>query len=361
LSYTKQNFTNGTVLNADHLNNIENQIVKNEENILNKADVSHDHNDKYYTESEIDSKFTAKANKTPSLTDDQKAQLVELAGLYTNSNNRKKFKYDGGTLRDSYLGGDSAFIVDGENGTRIKINCGLYCGLLWAGVTPETFIKDINNPSEFTGELSFMDKFDWGYEFIYPNNVACGVVKDDDTPYGLISIIENGEPKIYEQAGSYTTYYNPNSTNSLHQTNFSFMTAADMANELYIGGYEVQMKDVEVGDLLFFTAKSISDGHDDYDEAMRFRNITHVAMVTDVINVDDDNRAKRIWFTESTSMLGDDWPIATLKDTGGDATITRLAYLTNRIVMVGRHPAAFGMLSNITDKRFTQLKKNTNS
>lgn len=43
MSYEKQNFVNGLVLMAEHLNKIEDQIALNEDSINTKADVNHTH------------------------------------------------------------------------------------------------------------------------------------------------------------------------------------------------------------------------------------------------------------------------------------------------------------------------------
>lgn len=316
-----------------------------------KANISHNHDDIYYTENEMDNKLSVKVDKTPSLTDVQKKALTDLADLYNK--NRLSFKYSGPTLRNSYLN-SSAF-----EESRVKVNCGLYCGLLWAGVHPNTFLNYIDNQSAFDGTLEKI--FDWGYEFVYPNSKLRGVINNDtNEPYGFIQPNEDN----YEGSGSYNSYYDSSvstSTQTQQQKFFSFQTAADMAWEMYMGGYEVQMKDVEVGDLIFFGTRSLSDGNDDLDESMRFRNITHVAMVTKVIPAGTETssgvlRDKKINYTESTSMLTDSYAITELVyNSTYNSRLTRMAHYLTHVVMVARHPAAFGNTYSIPGDKFTEL------
>lgn len=300
--------------------------------------------------------------KPPSLTQEQKNELTSLATRYNYSYYRKSFKYTGSALRNVYT--SSGTLLNSDN--LIKVNCGLYCGLLWAGVDVNSFVTADSSSgttvgvvnTSFNGDLLL--KFDWGYEFVYPFNSNWGLRNPDtDEPYGFYDSTLSG----------YNSYNDEiNGTGPYLQKYYSYQTAADMAYELYAGGYEIQMKDMEVGDLLFFRARDLSDKMDDPDENIRFRNITHVAMVTDVKDVGEynDNRSKLVSITESTSMLGSSYPIANIGYTStSNSSKTRLSYLMTHVVMVARHPAAFGVPSNITQSvnssgkrigKFTTLK-----
>lgn len=307
--------------------------------------------------------------ETPSLTEEQKKQLKDLVGSYTTR--RTKFKYEGNVIRNVYVGdsdNNKPFVehTDGEGikSTRIAINCGLFCSLLWAGVHPQkTFVDYLDNQGNFTGNLN--KYFDWGYEFKFPNRRAYGVKKfetdkdgnpvywsDGEQKYTLYGFLQPYGEGDLTGASSYNSYYSPGSGGHYSQKFYTYATAADMAWELYTNGYEIPMKDIEVGDLLFFRARSLSDELDDYDENFRFRNITHVGMVSDVTFVN----GQKVWsIAESTPMIGTDYAVANLQySSDNGATLTRLVSLNNHICMVARHPAAFGAASNVGTK-FTKI------
>lgn len=281
------------------------------------------------------------AERLPRLTDEQKKQLKNLVSLYTVKATRERFYYSGSTLRNSYLSPNAFY-----DASRVKVNCGLFCGLLWAGVHPDTFVKYLDNQAEYTGLLE--KYFDWGYEFRYPNRKAFGLTRSSGETLGLLK--PNADS--YIGASSFNSYYSPDSEREDKQKFYTYATAADMAWELYANGYEIQMKDIDVGDLLFFRARNLSDTMDDYDEAIRFRNITHVGMVSAISVVE----GQKVWsIAESTSMIGTGFPVANLEYSSLTATtVARLASLNNKICMVARHPSAFGVASNLGEK-FTEI------
>lgn len=274
--------------------------------------------------------YPIKGKACPSLPEDMKTQLKNLATAYQND--RSKYMYDGAAIRNIYAD-SSAF--DDETG-KVRINCGLLAGLVWAGVSPETFD---GAPSEFNGTLK--KAFNWGFQFKYPFRAAHEVTNGDKT-YGMIKPNESD----YVGASSYNSYYSPNSPRADKQWFFSFATCADMACEMYVKGYEVPLRELEVGDLLFYACRSLVDGDDDHSESFRFRNITHVAIVTYV-----NRNTGSISVTESTSLYGSAYPIATCGP-GYTDPVNKLRgiYLENKIVMAARHPAAFGLSSNLGTK-----------
>ena len=262
--------------------------------------------------------------ETPSLTDAQKKQLQDLANSYTDVNfaTRKKFLYNGNILRNVYVGDtqtNKPFAVDDDGETKVSINCGLFCGLLWAGVKPQTFTDYIGNPEGFDGTLQKVTGFDWGYEFKYPNRKAYGLKKADGGLYGFKKPNEDN----YIWSSSYNSFYSPGSDGDHEQRFYTYATAADMAWEMFTNGYEIQMKDIDVGDLLFFRARSLSDGEDDYDEAFRFRHITHVGMVSDLVI--DEATGQKLWsIAESTPMVGTGYHVTTLKYSSTSNAITAI-------------------------------------
>ena len=277
-------------------------------------------------------KLPLKYSGAPSLSENQKTALTTLASAYLSK--RSKFKYDGSSIRNIYTDDPdySPFDVNG----KIKTNCGLFVGLIWAGVDPSTF-------DNFNGNLEMA--FDWGYQFLYPYRSACGVKREDESLYGFL---QPNEPD-YTGSSSYNSYYDPTVTNRADkQRFFSYATAADMAAEMFVRGFEVPLREVEVGDILFYNCRSLVDNLDDDAESFRFRNITHVAIVTRLDKKDQGS----IRVTESTSLYGASLPIAeSAPDMGDNANKLRGVYLMNHIVMAARHPAAFGVASNIYNTR----------
>ena len=134
------------------------------------------------------------------------------------------------------------------------------------------------------------------------------------------------------------------------------MVAGDMAYELMLMGCEISAHEMQVGDMLFYRAASLQDGVADEFHRQQFRNISHVGLCYGF------DTAGRPIICECTNGWNDPIMITGL---GADCeallptghsdnrwvwTRARAAALGRRLVMVARHPAAFGMGSNVPSR-----------
>ena len=140
-----------------------------------------------------------------------------------------------------------------------------------------------------------------------------------------------------------------------------FDGAAEMAQELYVLGCEVPYSQIDVGDLVFFRRADISNdlrnkpGAED-DDALynrNFRNIGHVGIVYS-FSTDEKTEKKYPRIADCTNAYAEPIVISrsTLASTNAvDDTFSnaKAAYEQNYVVMVARHPAAFGIRGNVPD------------
>lgn len=272
--------------------------------------------------------------KTPELSEEQKEALYNLAIEYKE--NRAAFKYDNTVVRNIYA---STECYDSDG--KVLVNCGLFAGLVWAGVDVSTFTVERDN---YTAAIH--KKFDWGHYFDYPNRKASKVTKSDGQPYGF------RKPNDDTLEGSYSnnSYYSENVDNEYKQFFHSFMCAADMANELFVKGCEIPISKADVGDLIFFNTARTHNGSNDGFEQFVFRSITHVGIILEI-----ERERHRVYIAESTNALGSNYSIVTDSSTTVDnASFLHNINLMNHVAMVARHPAAFGMASAVPDK-FTAI------
>ena len=134
------------------------------------------------------------------------------------------------------------------------------------------------------------------------------------------------------------------------KTPLGFDGAANMAEELYGMGCEVPYSEIDVGDLVFFKSSDISNDFrnrstDDDDDAMinrLFRHISHVGIVREF---DIDGYPV---ISDCTNAY--EYPIVIGRTSmGSDDKFSRVkaSYERNNVVMVARHPAAFGLGGNV--------------
>lgn len=120
-----------------------------------------------------------------------------------------------------------------------------------------------------------------------------------------------------------------------------FMAAADLAEELYNIGCEVPRRAAEVGDLVFYRGPEYSGMT--LETQLNFRNISHVGVITNI----DYLGSGRMRTIEVTSM-SDIGTVAYLSLNEEDTNAkTRAGFYENRIVMIARHPHAFGIPTNV--------------
>lgn len=277
-------------------------------------------------------KRVAAAERLPRLTDEQKKQLTNLVTAYHN--NMSVFTYVNEPGRNIYKD-NGCYNANG----RVITNCSNYVQKLWAGVHPNTF-----KGKQDTYDGTLEKAFDWGCEFLFPNRQAHGLTNANTG--ALFNFVKPNEDN-YEGSYSWNSYYGPKSEREDGQILKGYCFASDMAQEMYMRGFEVPMREVDVGDIIFFKAPHSDDNIADGMEEMAFRNIGHVGIVTNVSRISEG----KIGFSHSMDYIGANTPFS--YSTGWGTTNwdkVYNAFLTNNIVMIARHPAAFGVPSNLGDK-----------
>ena len=264
----------------------------------------------------------------PSLGEDKKNILKKLMDDYYFA--AKKFCYDGTARRQCYAYTSNGKITTSflkncrNNSKKYYLNCGLFAQMIWMGRK----ISDFG-----TMPMTSINKeFDWGYYFdFFMAQNAFGVKKSNNNFY---------EGNTYENSSA--TYF------------VSFDNAAAMAAELYYKGFEIPYSVCDIGDLVFYRSDSISDGHNDELEQTSFRYITHVGIVYDVVGGIPIIMECTSEGTYSNGCIGRcGITKKSFKTNTGDIKnlgalgLTRGAGLTNRIVMVARHPSAYGITGNV--------------
>lgn len=275
----------------------------------------------------------------PTLTAAQRSAIGNLVNQYYNARingSAYNFVYTGGVDRN-YYADKNCYNASGQ----IKINCSTFVQLLWAGISPETFI---GKQSSFQG--SAIKAFDWGYWFKFPfrrlyNLTAPNGPTGKLTMYGYVQ----PDPATYEGAYSITTYYSPNGTaENKYQMPLSYMRACDMARELCMMGCEVPLSEAMTGDIVFLKAARLDDNQDDESENASYRNINHVAIITNASGIMDCD----LTFTECSTYFGSAIGVSKISHTS-TANVFRAGEIMDRIVMVARHPAAFGIENLVPD------------
>lgn len=288
------------------------------------ADLQDDSMHRTVTDAQI-SKWNTNSFSYPTLTSTQKDEIYNLIINYVKSTSL--WKYDGSFRRESYaypnsinvdLGSNINGCVDEDSGKYI-INCGLFAQMIWMG----RHISDFNT-SNITTSIS--KAFNWGYYFDFDAaQRAYGVTKSNGSYY------------------SGNTYDNSSDGKSF----ITFDNAAAMAQELYRKGYEIPYSQVDIGDLVFYRSRDISDSKTDALEQTSFRYITHVGIVYAVNNYGPMIAESSDFYNHSVGQCG----------IGGSTAlgITRAADLDNRVVMAARHPVAWGDGGNVP-ARFTAYR-----
>lgn len=277
----------------------------------------------------------------PTLSESQRQDLVNLANSYYNNrinpkSNEPAFVYVGGVNRNYYANKDCY-----NDSGKIKLNCSTFVQLLWAGISPDSFLY---HSDDFAGVLNH--NFDWGYWFKFPfrkcyNLTAPNGPTNALTMFGFIQ----PDPDTYEGAYSITTYYSPNGTNANKgQYPKTFMTAADMARELKFLGCEIPLSEAMTGDIVFLKAPRLDDNQADDTDNASYMNINHVAMITSSVNIAECDLSFVECSTYYTTAIG-----AVKVSHTSTSSIFRAVEVIDRIVMVARHPAAFGIVSAVPD------------
>lgn len=277
-----------------------------------------------------------KTARMPTLTKEQQDQIFDLAynqWYKQTMGGDSQFMYYGNINRNKYAY-PTIYRKNGEE-YRVTISCNCWAMLVWAGIKPETFPK---NKDEYTAKIE--KAFDWGHWFRFPFLYLRDTARykdDPEKPYGFVQPDENSLEGSY----SYTSYYNPNSSNKYKQSFPSMMNGDHMALELRLTGFEVPISEAAVGDMVFFGARDLNDGSDDEREEHDFLNITHCGII---YAFDEVSGLPKI--IDCTNVNGVNKPIVLTKAEEDEPLVlwfkARAYDLYKRIVMVARHPAALG-------------------
>ena len=266
---------------------------------------------------------SAEGNMIPSLTDNQKQQLINLMDSYFEK--RADFVYDGSIRRESYYYPNSLSSLDNAsiNGCmydgKYIINCGVFAQLIWMGRSISDFTP--------TPTRNITKAFDWGYYWDFlPCQLAYGVKKDASTFYTANTYLKEDGGRQF----------------------ITFDNAAAMAEELYRKGYEIPYHKMDVGDLIFYRCPHISDDDTDGLEHSSFRYITPVAIVR---SVDEYGP----YVMESTNAYAYAIGRSGLGENATDFGHIWASGLSQRVSMVASHPAAWGNGGNVPNS-FTKYR-----
>lgn len=190
------------------------------------------------------------------------------------------------------------------------------------------------------------------------HTTALAVYHPDKIFTGVIATSGEISVKCAEALSTGTCYVSVNASYSSPttvesegtSTPLGFDGAANMAEELYVMGCEVPYSEIDIGDLVFFRNADISDDFrntstSDDDDAMSnrlFRHISHVGIVFDF-----DSKGYPI-ISDCTDAYS--YPIVigrTSLESSDTFSKVKASYERNNVVMVARHPAAFGLGGNV--------------
>lgn len=145
------------------------------------------------------------------------------------------------------------------------------------------------------------------------------------------------------------------------QVPLGFDGASSMAEELYALGCEVPYDEIDVGDLVFFRVADVSEDNrnpasktnDDALMNRAYRNISHVGIVYDFDNEGFPIIADCTDYYAAPNCIGK----TSLGNTSSTFSRVKAAHERNTVVMVARHPAAFGFSRNMPNpKKFSEYR-----
>lgn len=301
----------------------------------------------------------------PKLDDDKLADMKKLWEAYLayqkdekgNPKANDHFYYFWDAVPNTYAHTDENKPFDAEG--RTPMSCATFVQMIWSGVSPKTFE---GKKDEYDATIVKDDPgFDWGYDFRFPLRPAA--YKHKKIPEGYDGI---NDPRLtpeqvyvdfvqphndsYKDSYSANSYYTTDSDGKLGSQHFaSFLGGAQMAHELYILGCEIPMSEIMPGDMLFFRSTSLSDAQLDTSEWKSFRNISHLAICSSI----EGKEQGHIRIVECGGFHDADQPFLEFGIDPAKNTATEIVHyadLANRICMVARHPAAFGIDNAVGEK-----------
>jgi len=278
--------------------------------------------------------LTARAALYPALTDSQKSDILNLISAYEAR--KSNIVYDYNSTRLSFL--NAADTYDSNN--NLRLCCDTFAELIWGGVAPSTFPAA---SGDYTGNIT--KAFSWGYfdpHLIRQRTVGLAERENGEITslFGFRSV-DSEAVKSY----SYNTRYAASGSLPNSQVWLGGLNASDLANALYLNGYEVPASKADVGDLVFYEASpyaSVSSSDSTYNAA--FRRIFHVAVITARIN-------GFLEVVEATSQNNGADPIVRRSIySADDFCAAKSGFMQRYAIMFARHPAAFGVAGNVPSK-----------
>jgi hypothetical protein len=285
--------------------------------------------------------------KAPKLTAAQKQEIREVAKSYED--NGTTFYYDFNLTRNDFAN-NRCRKGYGANGDvyRFGLNCNTFVENVWMGRMATDFV----GKTAATYSNEFKPKFDWGWMMNYRNRrrvagLAARVDGKIDYYYNYQQPNKEQDEEDYRGSYSTTSSYDEDCTDTEKYPKMqwfrSFMTAADMAQELWEMGCEVPFDELDVGDLVFVRARGDKNTEEDtFFAKLAWRNIVHVALVY------GKSSDGTLWFMDCTNRLTGD---AKLKDdpiftpslgSSYESNVVEAVDILSNIAMCARHPAAWG-------------------
>lgn len=334
MTYIKQNFIDGEVLEAEQLNKIEEQIIANENALNERAMIGHGH--------------MSYQIKYPTLSDNQKNQIQSLIGDYINASiNNGIFIYNYNATRNSYANTRCWM----ETESRFALCCNTFIEMVWMGRSVNDFVG--KNASTYSNEITKC--FDWGYYFNFEKRKKLAGVAyrtDVNDPLKVTNfskvVLPRGanEDNKFKFAYSVNTRWAEKSDMPYNQRFMAFLGAASCAEELYKMGCEIPFSELDVGDIIF--TKPLGESSDelyDFNNSLSFRNISHVAIICDKL---DDGT---LFIAECTDSYNANNPVNKVSVSYSSVYDKLQAErLLGNVVMCARHPSAWGKsnMNNVT-------------
>ena len=215
---------------------------------------------------------------------------------------------------------------------KLRMCCTVFANLVWGGISYDTFAS----PSTYDGTIT--KSFTWGYwqPYMFRQKAYGLAERSGDTVTSLYGYtVPNSDTT---KSFSFNSYYSSSGDLPNNQTFKSWLTAADVACELSALGYEIPLWKADVGDLVFYsiTPFAVTNFYNNV-----FREISHVAVVI-------GKTSGYLEVAEVSSANNDGIPV--IKRSIFSTTpyyAAKSAYYDTRIAMVARHPAAYGVSSNV--------------
>lgn len=293
--------------------------------------------------SETDEEYqsdVAKA-KAPKLTAAQKQEIREVADSYED--NGTTFYYDFNLTRNDFAN-NRCRKGYGANGDvyRFGLNCNTFVENVWMGRMATDFVGKTAD----TYSNEFKPKFEWGWMMNYRNRrrvagLAARVDGKIDYYYNYQQPNKAQDEEDYRGSYSTTSSYDKDCTDTEKYPKMqwfrSFMTAADMAQELWEMGCEVPFDELDVGDLVFVSPRGDKNTEKDTLFAkLAWRNIVHVVLVY------GKSSDGTLWFMDCTDRQMDDPIFMPSLGSSYESNVVEAVDILSNIAMCARHPAAWG-------------------